>query len=506
MNFSFLSTLLKKKQTPLQLPDSLLVKKLKEIAQENQLYLFENQVIYHHSKTYTVPLFILDPNRGIYLFEYKEWSYDDLKNATIEKATRQESSERSLAFEITHEFIKQKFNELTHTDGVSLFNFLLTENLQEEEYEHLDDPFKELMPKERLMFNDTPKEEIISKLRSVQAPNPSLPSVAKVIGTLLVQYLIHEENKDAALCTQEQRDFIDADITTEQVLFAPSGSGKTSTIVLKAIVEKLKHPQKKVLIIEPTVLACDIIRQKLLHFIEHTIVELDLTSIEVLTPIELLNKHLFKLKKIPLDETLYIDTALTKNKFDIADIIFCDDAHFYEEDFLDYLRHIQQKKQLLFATQEEFRKIDYSYSRNTFTQHKKYFQEGNPLALSMHLINKLLKTTQANNILLVASSLNKQKLHDDLEYFIENKAILLDSSKHFIDQDLNGVLLCDYQEIYSLRAEYVLLLDLCDEEQSYIDYALSMADKELHIFYETSCPQIKELEDEYRQEKDRSGV
>ena len=70
---------------------------------------------------------------GIYLFEYKEWSYDDLKNATVSKATNQDSSDKSLAYEKTHEFIRQKFNELTHNDGVEIHNYLLMENLNSDE-------------------------------------------------------------------------------------------------------------------------------------------------------------------------------------------------------------------------------------------------------------------------------------------------------------------------------------------------------------------------------------
>ena len=104
--FSFLS-LFKKKSKTLKLPDSLLVKKLKQVCKNNNLSIYENITIYHHKQSYFIPLLIVDTKRGIYLFEYKEWSYNDLKDATISKATNQDASEESLSFEKT-QFYKTK--------------------------------------------------------------------------------------------------------------------------------------------------------------------------------------------------------------------------------------------------------------------------------------------------------------------------------------------------------------------------------------------------------------
>ena len=146
MNLSSIFSLFKKKPKTRKLPDSLLIKKLKEVSKNNGLSIYENITIYHHTQSFFIPLLILDPTRGIYLFEYKEWSYDDLKNATVSKATNQDSSNKSLAYQKTHDFIKQKFNELTHNDGVPIYNYLLMENLNSDEYKHLDDSFKELLP------------------------------------------------------------------------------------------------------------------------------------------------------------------------------------------------------------------------------------------------------------------------------------------------------------------------------------------------------------------------
>lgn len=507
MNFTFLSSLFHRKKTDLQLPDSLLVKKLKEICQEKQFLLFENKTIFHHSQTFKIPLFILDPSRGIYLFEYKEWSYDELKNATIKKAGKQEVSHNSLSFENTHKFIKQKFNELIHTDGVEIFNFLLMENLNTGEYTHLNESFQELLPKHRVMFHDSSKESIVEKLQNVKEAKDPLPKVANIIGNLLIQYAIYHEDGQLSLCTQEQREFIDTQLRSHETLYAPNGMGKTSLILLKALYEKLKNPKIRITIIQPTTLACDIVKQKLIHSIEHAMVTLDMTSIEVITPIELVNKHLQKLKKELLDEELILEKKLFKTSLDLADILFCDASDFYEESFLEYLKHIQKNSALLFVSQSKKEDANYSLSDTSFKKTPETsFHQGNELALCMHLLNKLLQTEKAKDILVVSGNLNKEKLHDDLKFFIKDKAILLDSSKNLIDLEQDSVLLCSYEEISGLRAKHVLLLDICQTDSLRIDHARSLADTQIYIIYEQKCEKTKELHNEHKNQQNTPRV
>ena len=42
---------------------------------------------------------ILDRLRGLYLFEFKQWSYDYLSLSTIQEASYEEPSENTLSFE-----------------------------------------------------------------------------------------------------------------------------------------------------------------------------------------------------------------------------------------------------------------------------------------------------------------------------------------------------------------------------------------------------------------------
>ena len=172
-----------------------------------------------------------------------------------------------------------------------IFNYLLMENLNNGEYKHLDESFKELLPQERIMFNDSSQEAILDKL--VEPVTYNLPNTSTIMSTLLIQYAIIDYEQNIFLASEEQMQFINADLEVTSTLRGLSGrylsgSGKTSSILLKAILEKLKKTSIKVIIIKPTNLACDILRKKLLDSVEHAIITIDLTSISILTPNEFL--------------------------------------------------------------------------------------------------------------------------------------------------------------------------------------------------------------------------
>ncbi len=500
MNFSFLTSLFKKKSKTLALPDSFLIKKIKRLNHSDSLLIYKNITIYHHSKSFFIPLLILDTCRGIYLFEYKKWTYAELKNATVSKATNQNSADETLAFQNAHEFIQTKFNELIHNDGVPIFNFLLMENLNADEHEHLNVSFKELLPKERVMFNDSSKKEIIQKLRDVSPINTNLPDVVNIMGNLLIQYLIiDEKNESIHFATDEQIAFIEHDIDGVSILHARSASGKTSSILLKAILEKIKKPTLKIIIIQATTLACDKLKQRLINSIERAIIELDITSIEIITPIDLMNKHLEKLHKPKLELALFIDEKLMKKSFNEADLILCDDADLYESDFTSYLRHIQKKSSLIIVQNhdESSSNNNYHFTENFRTAGQNIIlKKVNQYAKTLQIIAKLLKEHDAKDILIVSDNLNKKRLYEDLEYFIEEKVILLDSNQNLLYQNLDSLILSSYTQISSMESKFVILLDIAISPINEVIYALNLSTDTTYVLYEEESVEIDNIRNE----------
>lgn len=489
MNFSFLKSFFFPTKKELKLPDSLLVKALKAISTENDLYFFQNETLFHHNQKVFLPLFIADSYRGIFLFEHKDWSYDDLKDATIEKASNAQTSNNSLAYEKTHDFIKQKFNELTHTDGVPIFNFLLMQNLNKDQYKHLNDSFKELLPQERVMFNDSTAQEILIKLKSATPANPQLPKAQNILCNLLIQYAIYDKD-GFVLATQEQRDFVVAPLEKFQTLYGNSGSGKTNALLLKALYHKLQHPDERVIIIEPTRVACDILKQRLLALVEHAIVMLDLSTIQIITPTELINRHLSKLSKPQLENEIYIDISLMQKKFSAAELILCDDSDLLQAEFLSYLKHLQQDQALLFVTNAYLESYDFRFNRTFNESREIIFKQAPLLAKTMRVVATLLENHNADEILIVCNSLSKEKLNHDLKYFIKDKALLLDSSKNLLDQKIDSLLLVTYEQISSMHRKFVIMIDVCEASSEQIHYASNLAQEQLYIIYEEECEAI----------------
>ena len=506
MNIPFFTSLFNNKSKSLTIPDSILIKKLKSITEFSELTLYKDMTIYHHTKSYLIPLMLLDTRRGIYLFERKDWSYDDLKNSKIEKAENQSAAKDTLSYQNTQNIIDKKFNEITHHDSVPIFNYLLMENLNADEYEHLDESFKELLPKDRVIFSDSEENEIIQKLEYCETSNEPLPSKDNIIGNLLIQHTIVKDDLSLKLCSDEQIEFINSEISGLEVLSASTDSDKSTVLLLKVILEKLENPNKKFIIIKPTLLACDILKKKLLDVVEHAIIEIDLASIMIITPIDLINMHLRKLKRETIVGNVVIDESLMNKSFNAADLIMCDDSNLMPDNFVKYLIHIQSKSDLVLVNS------DVKEARFTFEKELKensaevFFHKANQHAKALQLISKLLQDSDAKDIIVVSNSLSKEKLNDDLEFFIKDKALLLDSSENLINQHFDSLMLLTYRDTNALQAEHVILLDLCFTSQSEIEYALSIAKRSIDIIYEDECPEIEDLRIKYESNYERSPV
>ncbi|MDH4945180.1 hypothetical protein [Sulfurimonas sp. C5] len=494
MNFNLFS-LFKKNSSELYVPDSILVKRVKSLAHNSDLKVFSNIDIYLHRQSYNIELLLYDYKRGLYIFEIKKWSFDDLKNATIQKAQNQEHSNNTLAFDKTQEIIKRKFNEITHTDGPKIYNYLLMENLSAEEYEHLDDSFKELLPEEKIIFSDSQTSDIFKKIES-EAQVTQKDNTYE-LETLLTQYTKIQDDGTFTLCSDQEKTFLDTKLDETTNLATNFHDGKTSLLILKAIIELFEENAKKVIILKPTILARDIAYKKLLEIIEHGIIEFDMNAIEFLTPLELINKHLQKLKKPVVHEIAALDLKLMNKSFNAADLIICDDANLLNKSFIEYIKNIQKNKKLLFInlTDEEHCLLN---SQNC----KIHFIETYPLAKTMHLLQKLLLNYEAQDIMVVSNEENKEKLKEDLEFFLHENTTDIESSKTLLEHNLEDVKLATYNDIFELSAKYVILLDLCDYNEKQIEYALNLATLGAYILYDQTCDTIDKLKEKYESNKE----
>ncbi len=472
MKFNFPSNLFKKdtKHIPTT-PDSILIKKLKSVCEQNNLKVLENSTIYHHDKNIVVPLMILDPNRGLFILEYKDWTYEDLQYYELKQSRNNQHSKNTLAFDKIEGFINTKLNEILHNDCVRFFNFLVAENLSFEDYKHLSDEKKALLPYSKVIFCDNEEDEILKKLRDASQIDNSLEEPDFILANMLTQYLILNKG-NISLASQEQINYItDSENFYESsntiCLNALALSGKTTSLILRSIYLKLLSKDNSVTIIEPTTLSCDMVKKSILELIEYTIVSVDITSIDVQTPNEFLNSKTPK-------------------------YVLCDDTPLIEKNLLKKIISKSKKSKLTLVNPQENYEHSYKLTKSFHNDIDIEFIQNNPYALAMQKINSYSKDKE-KTILCVSNIDTNEKLSYDLASYISNEAIILDSSKHLIDQQKSSLTLSDYKNINAQRSDIVILLDICEVSQAELSYAINLADKKVFLIYQDECEAINTL-------------
>lgn len=456
---SLISNLFPKNKNLLKVPDSILVKKVQECAVENSLYLFKDAKIFHHTEILDIPLLLVDPKRGMYIFEYKTWCYNEIKDLKVSKTSNQDSSKNSLAFESKHDYIKKRFNEVLNNNGTDIFNFVLMENLTKEEFEHLDSSFQEFIPQSKILFSSDSIEDIKNKLFSASEEKSDILDIESIISTLFVQNTIIDNENIIKITSDEQNNIINHDFSGINYISARNCSGKTSAILLKAIYEHLLNKEKNICIIEPTYIACELLKQRLLNTVEHAIVEVDFSKISIITP------HDFKNKKI--------------------DFLLIDDASMLDKKFMEYILNLK-KNTIVFEDHDEAKiyrfSLDKCYRSNSTIE----LLHGNPYALTfLHLQRLFEKNIDPKDILIITTDDDdKYKIVEDLTSFIEDKPTILDPFDTLNNQELNHILIANYNEVFDFSRDYVFIFNPRDIEGNIFNFIFSRANKKTFVIYD----------------------
>ena len=227
---SFISAFFQKNKNSLTVPDTMLVKKIQEFASENSLHVFKDTKIFHHEKSIEIPLLIIDPKRGIYIFEYKPWCYTEIKNLKISNLSNQESLENSLVFEEKYDFIKRRFKKILDNENIDIFNFFIMENLSKQEFERLGSLAKELTPHDKTFFSSDSKMQIKEKFDTVSKEKSDILDHNTIISTLFVQNCIISDDNSVKITSNEQNNVISHHFSNLNYIFSTVDSGKTATI------------------------------------------------------------------------------------------------------------------------------------------------------------------------------------------------------------------------------------------------------------------------------------
>lgn len=457
---SLISNIFKKNKNSLIVPDSILVKKIQEFAEENSLYVFKDAKIFHHAEVLEIPLLIIDPKRGIYIFEYKTWCYNEIKHLKVSKSSHESSSKNSLAFETKHDYIQKRFNEVLNNDGVSIFNFVLMENLTKNEFQMLDSSFDELIPQSKTLFSSDPNSKIMTKLFGVSDEKTDLLDINSIVSTLFVQNTIVDADNSIKITSKEQNDIINHNFSGINYISCMNASGATTTILLKAIYEHLQHKDKNIYIVEPTNIACELLKQKLLNTIEHSIIEVDFSKILIVTPDYVKNKKI--------------------------DLILIDNASMLDKTFIDHITSLNKNTIIFDDSPNDLMTYAFSLTSNYREEATIETLHGNPYAITFVNIQRLLDSgVDTKDMLIVAKDEKEENnILEDLCQFIEGTTIILNPFETINTQELDNILLAKYNELFGFSRKYVFLFNPKDIENNVHNFLFSRATKKTFVIYD----------------------
>ncbi len=502
--FSFFKT----EDKPLHV-DSPAYEQLTHYCQTHNLRVFENIPLYHRQEEQHLALMVFDPHRGIYLFERLDWRFEAIKNATVSPAMPNHKT-RDINVDAKHAFLSRKFNEILHTDGCTITNFIICDTLSELEFDLLDESFHQLLPKERIIFADSDEAHIRTKLEAaLELQSTSLES-AKLLGALFFHMAVLPDNLDSAfhLLTDEQFAFVTSPLPLKSTLNGTYGSGKSSAILLKAIYELLQKPSLKIIIVEPSVAACELLKKRLLEIIEYAIIDIDMSSIFILTPQQVIAQHYQKLYKKESFRFAKITPKMLSHRHQSADIIFCDDAYLLDHEFIKYL-NFQQKQGALclvansdsdaqyqlthaFRTPNAF--IDYcNPEKEAPTSNNLVVLEGNPFMHIMVVLKEQLKNCDNSQILIaVPHNAFAQKLLDEISGFYGNIATIYNADEGLLYQEMDQLIIAPINTLSHLQRRRVIVIDDGETDRLYFCHALGRAAHSLYIIKDENAESHKE--------------
>jgi hypothetical protein len=486
--FNFFSSFLQKNEpfSPL-LTNTDLLKKIAALNDYSDLHIITNSVLGEHDKQILLPLLILDKERGLYIFELRSWRDKELKNIKITASKVDQRRNDNLAFSLIEAIIREKTADIISKESLPLHKLLILDSLSSSGYDTLDASIQEYLPKESLIFNDTSSAEIFQKIQTFPTMQEAVEDTNQILCTLYPQYTIAIDNKEL-FATDEQRAFLDTQLTKTTNLAGKAKAGKSSALALKLLQILKESPKKDILVL----CAHEASKENLEHKLQENAKnqEVSLQNITLTTALEFLQeayqKINFELKNHDIQTSLYIDEVLLKKRKKAADLLVCEDAQLLKEHFLDYLELIQNKAELLFINHPKEKALNFTLNNSFFhLQEKPLFAQKPALIQTMHHVQHLLRTKQdKRSILICSNELTQQKLQEDLQNYID-------------PLQYTTLFYSNYTTIEDISIPHVILLDICQFKTQIVEYALTRATQSVALFYEDACGSLKILKENY---------
>lgn len=450
--------------------DSVQIDIIRSVAKEENGYLYENFPLFYQDSHISVDLLLFFPHRGLLFGEKLLWNADALHGATVKRSSTKNKNLSSTHLESTESIIRQKLEDILSFDSTVCERFFWLSCLREDEFDMLDASFHDLLPKNRLIFSDTTKESLYDKLeRLVPKLHPPY-STEKIMGSLQSHTLLFpkEENGYGTFLSDEQKVFLETDYKdTVTTVFGEHNSGKSAVIIRKVLLLLLTNPKDNILIITPTLIGGEILRNELISLAEYGSLKIELSNLSFCTP-----------QSTP---------AITEyESFQSASVVICDDAHSMEKNFLDTLIENREQRWLLLSLHNDYIPI----SDSTLFLHNNYQKNitfskipapSNKVLLTLLLeLRMQLQSSSAEKIMVILHNGERMVEYKEAidEYFNIN-ARLLTPEFSLQYQNLDDLIITTAENTYGLHMPHVYLVG--SNEKEYYTYALSRASESATI-------------------------
>ncbi len=498
MTFSLLKQHPSKQHTP-----STTLSQLKKVAISLNATLFEEINLYHHNSVITLPLFLYIPRYGIIILHTVSWYATQLSHATVSLWKPDSKHPKAIDVDTPLQSIRQKFSYMLHRDLSIATAMVLFENLRSDEFDTLDHSFASLIPKSRALFCDETAESIKEKIIDALRLYHHSIDTHTILSTLFVQYALPptKEEKYVRMADDAQQHYINADFSPQSTLVAPFGSGKSTLMLLKILTQTLLYPKRRILIISASRLSCDLLRQQMLTIIEYGMLDVDLSSIDVLTPKELHEQHS---SHNPLHPTSSHFKRLRK-PIESADLVICDDVELFSVEFIYYLQHTQKKYALHLICTDPNRAVgDIDVLTHVYRTHPSLpmlcnrdlnnqdsykttenikFYHGNIFMQTIIAFKEILAVKHANEtaLIIVPNMTIAQRVYEEMYTYIDEELLLIDTESTIDEALFHHHIITTPLATASLHKAHVIVAGISPDNRHLFCHALSRADRYIYI-------------------------
>jgi len=286
---------------------------------------FTQVPIFNNHNKHLIEYMMIHPYAGVILFNYFDYDASELKGVTATAAKKENSGDADIKTSDTKDFISHRFDEIFHKQLSPVRSILICSNLNEGEFDLLDNSFHSLIPKSSTLFNDAKDEDYKS---TILTQTEIAYDMKKIKRALFAELVIP---KTRSLMTKEQEEFLHNDTTEHLLLQGLPGTGKTASLVAKALYEKMKTPELKLLILGKRVCNAHDLQALIFAFIENSHWGLNPAEIDV-SNFETIRRRISE-----------------KEKYDL---ILCDDI--YADDISTLLQLLNKEGRLIGSSHYEF--------------------------------------------------------------------------------------------------------------------------------------------------------